>query len=95
MDEKNLFCISPAPSPLLKIHKFSEDSKNCIINEKSLTFVSLPPYLLTGFAKTFKSICMSPNEEMMISSEEEENEDSMIKMSFKPQDRRVMSKFRK
>lgn len=61
-----------------------DEKKTSSNNEKSLTFISLPP-LLTGFAKTLKSIGIVHNEEFVM-HEDSDNEVSLVHNCLVPND---------
>ena len=90
LDQKNLFYTSPATSPLLKMRQSLDEKKTSSTNDKSLTFISLPP-LLTGFARTLKSIGIAQKGEFVM-PENDDNEASLIHTSLLPNDWKMISK---
>lgn len=78
LDEKNPFHSSPSRIPLVKINQASKNqSKNS--EDQSLIFVNVTP-ILTGFARTFKSICIASNDDYVI-AKDADNDASMINAS--------------
>ena len=69
LDEKNLFQIWPASSPLSKLSRSVDKKKTSI--DKSLTFITLTP-LITGFVRTLKSIYISQNDYFRMEENNEE-----------------------